>query len=171
MEEQSHLYWVTQTALILCCEIKHFHGLNWTRSRCIPSFTDYSLTLVCYHSPYCRKSWWGLQGIWCSEMEESHPLQDMFLWHPHLLYFQLENKGEKRLKQIKLKWRTKLQISFGGGGGDLVIRRTSVHAGPVWCIGQHESALSLLSHSDAVSWSGWLSSKRRKILIGQKSTY
>lgn len=59
----------------------------------------------------------------------------------------------------------KLQISVWGG--DLVIRRTSVCAGH----GKHESALSLLSHSDAVSWSGWLCSKRRKILIGQKSTY
>lgn len=56
-------------------------------------------------------------------------------------------------------------------GGYLVIRMTSVCAGPAWCKGKNESALSLPSHSDAVSWSGWLCSKRRKILIGQKSTY
>lgn len=65
-----------------------------------------------YHSPYWRKSFWDLQGIWCSGTKEAHLLQDMSLWPQHPLYLQLKLRKKPDIGQLEVMTKTKL---LGGG--------------------------------------------------------
>lgn len=56
-----------------------------------------------YRSPWWRKSWWDLRGIWCSGTAGTHPLQYNSLSPLHLSHFHLKlgNNNTGQIVEIK----------------------------------------------------------------------